>query len=438
MSHLDEMKTENLAVSLPPSNSGSTDFVKKLYQMLEEETYRHIVRWSPSGDSFMVLDTNEFTKDILPKHFKHSNFASFVRQLNKYDFHKVKLSTEERKHKSVESDNTWEFRHPDFREDDKQRLENIKRKGPTQKKSGPEMNADSIIRMERSIEALQYQNDLLQSELVSVKSKYNSLVEGFLLLQRDHSSLFQVIGQLTNAVALTGADVSNIELPTPSTGVQLSPAVNIPRATPVPEAHTRNVSTSQHFSPIPPQHQSPPPPPRVIQPQVQRPSGSQCHVLLVEDDAVCIQLCCKFLTKYGCTVEVVTDGLSAISVVESIKFDLVLMDIVMPNLDGATATSVIRSFDKQTPIIAMTGNIEDQDLVNYLNHGMSDILAKPFTKDDLYMMLEKHLINKKIIDPSSAVYASGHSNSSSINSMSGITGDGAGIIEGPSPKKPRI
>lgn len=435
MSHLDEIKTENLPVNLPPSNSGSTDFVKKLYQMLEEDSYRHIVRWSPSGDSFMVLDTNEFTRDILPKHFKHSNFASFVRQLNKYDFHKVKLSTEEKKHKSVDSDNTWEFRHPDFREDDRLRLENIKRKGPTQKKSGPEMNSEAVNRMERSLEALQYQNDILQSELVSVKSKYNSLVEGFLLLQRDHSSFLQVIGQLTNAVALTGADVSGVELPA-STG-QLSPAVNIPRAPPVVEVQPRAVPAPQQFSPIPPQHQSPTPQ-RVVQPQMQRPTGSQCHVLLVEDDAVCIQLCCKFLTKYGCTVEVVTDGLSAISVVESIKFDLVLMDIVMPNLDGATATSVIRSFDKQTPIIAMTGNIEDQDLVNYLNHGMSDILAKPFTKDDLYMMLEKHLINKKIIDPSSAVYAGVHSNSSSINSMSAISGDGSGIIEGPSPKKPRI
>ena len=90
----------------------------------------------------------------------------------------------------------------------------------------------------------------------------------------------------------------------------------------------------------------------------------------------------------------VTDGLNAISTVEKTKYDLVLMDIVMPNLDGATATSVIRSFDTRTPIIAMTGNIEDQDLVNYLRNGMSDILAKPFTKDDLYSILLKHLLKE--------------------------------------------
>lgn len=140
---------------------------------------------------------------------------------------------------------------------------------------------------------------------------------------------------------------------------------------------------------------------------LERPEGSPFHVLLVEDDNVCIKLCQKFLMKYGCTVQVVTDGLSAVDVVGKVKFDLVLMDIVMPNLDGASATAIIRNFDSQTPIIAMTGNIEDQDLLTYLEHGMTDILAKPFTKDDLYMMLEKHLIKQKMIDPLEATYTNG-------------------------------
>ena len=60
--------------------------------MLEEPEIVDIVSWGPEGDCFVVKDMNDFTKSILPRIFKHSNFASFVRQLNKYDFHKVKNS----------------------------------------------------------------------------------------------------------------------------------------------------------------------------------------------------------------------------------------------------------------------------------------------------------------------------------------------------------
>lgn len=60
--------------------------------MLEDPAFQPVVSWGPHGDCFVVKDMNEFTKSILPRMFKHSNFASFVRQLNKYDFHKVRHS----------------------------------------------------------------------------------------------------------------------------------------------------------------------------------------------------------------------------------------------------------------------------------------------------------------------------------------------------------
>lgn len=51
----------------------SNDFVRKLFNILESNQYSNIVRWSNTGDSFVVLDTGKFTTQILPNHFKHSN-----------------------------------------------------------------------------------------------------------------------------------------------------------------------------------------------------------------------------------------------------------------------------------------------------------------------------------------------------------------------------
>ncbi|KAI0086258.1 CheY-like superfamily [Irpex rosettiformis] len=111
-------------------------------------------------------------------------------------------------------------------------------------------------------------------------------------------------------------------------------------------------------------------------------------VLLVDDDVVCRRLSSKFLQVFGCFIDVAVDGVGAVNKMNLEKYDLVLMDIVMPKLDGVSATSLIRQFDHLTPIISMTSNSKPNEVVKYYSSGMNDILPKPFTKDDLLQKLE--------------------------------------------------
>jgi len=100
--------------------------------MLDETAIQSIVCWSPIPDSFVIKEMNEFSRTVLPRIFKHSNFASFVRQLNKYDFHKIKNTDDSEVGSQINPG--WVFRHPDFQAGRPERLELIKRKPAVQRK----------------------------------------------------------------------------------------------------------------------------------------------------------------------------------------------------------------------------------------------------------------------------------------------------------------
>ena len=93
-------------------------------------------------------------------------------------------------------------------------------------------------------------------------------------------------------------------------------------------------------------------------------------ILLVDDDAVYRNMSSKFLQVFGCEADVAVDGISALDKVNMERYDLILMDVVMPNLDGITATNMIRQFDINTPIISMTSNIRSDDIMHYFNSGI--------------------------------------------------------------------
>ncbi|CAN3372427.1 hypothetical protein DIURU_002488 [Diutina rugosa] len=425
------MSTDEKAPSQSQSTGGhGNDFVKKLYEMLEDSKYGDVVRWTQEGDSFVVIDTNEFTKNVLPHFFKHSNFSSFVRQLNKYSFKKKKRNTNEDAPSPYGPD-AWQFFHPEFRQNQRETLENIKRKGPGTRKAmatviPPEGIAHTchgqpqlVASLKEQVEQLKHENFNLHKSVTILENKYKTVIDNIVAVNTVNERNFRSMAQLLDALAQHGIKLPPLDFPNPQlVSMQAPPRAAVAPVGPPPPMAPPVVAPGAMPQPPMPPHgpmPAPPVPPPVatpasapvlmepkVEPGVHLDAKAKFNVLLVEDDNICIQLCRKFLVKYGCEVTVVTDGLNAISTVEETKFDLVLMDIVMPNLDGATATSIIRSFDTRTPIIAMTGNIEDTDLVNYLNNGMSDILAKPFSKDDLYCILEKHLLKRSDGPPTAA------------------------------------
>jgi len=113
------------------------------------------------------------------------------------------------------------------------------------------------------------------------------------------------------------------------------------------------------------------------------------HVLLVEDNVLNQQLANALLARAGVRVSMVGDGIEALQALQKDKFDAVLMDMQMPNMDGLEATRRIRSnanFDS-LPIIAMTANAMLGDRERCLNVGMNDYLSKPINYDTMYLTL---------------------------------------------------
>ena len=111
------------------------------------------------------------------------------------------------------------------------------------------------------------------------------------------------------------------------------------------------------------------------------------HVLLVEDVIVNQDLARLILEAGGHSVEVASDGVEAIQMVRKGGFDLVLMDVQMPGMDGLTATRHIRALDDPchaVPIIAMTANVLPQQVATFKAAGMDDHVGKPFKRAELY------------------------------------------------------
>jgi two-component system sensor histidine kinase/response regulator len=119
------------------------------------------------------------------------------------------------------------------------------------------------------------------------------------------------------------------------------------------------------------------------------PAGA-VDILLVEDNVINQQLALAVLKRMGCTVEVANNGIEALRACERRRFDIILMDCQMPEMDGFEATGHIREQETvRTPIIALTANAMEGDRERCLAAGMDDYVSKPFKRAQIEAVLQR-------------------------------------------------
>ena len=125
------------------------------------------------------------------------------------------------------------------------------------------------------------------------------------------------------------------------------------------------------------------------------------HILLVEDNLINQKVACELLERKGIKVTIANHGKEAIEILSQQTFDLVLMDVQMPVMDGYQASIEIRKYltKKTLPIVALTAHAMREDKERCLSVEMNDHLAKPINPDLLYSTLGKYLGNVKRSQP---------------------------------------
>ncbi len=114
-------------------------------------------------------------------------------------------------------------------------------------------------------------------------------------------------------------------------------------------------------------------------------------ILLIEDNKINQMVSKKMLENKGILCDIIDNGEDAINAVKNNRYDLVLMDVHLPGINGTEATKIIREFDTKTPIIALTAISLNENREMLLSFGMNDVLTKPFVPDDFYEVIAKYV-----------------------------------------------
>ncbi|KAI8150335.1 HSF-type DNA-binding-domain-containing protein [Fennellomyces sp. T-0311] len=149
--------------------------------MVEDPEIQDLITWSENGEVFRVYNPTAFSKNVLPRYFKHNNWQSFVRQLNMYGFNKVNDMI----HSNLRNENqTWEFRHPHFRRGATDDLRNIKRKSVRSLRATAPLSVN-----DRDVQ----RSELMYRDYANLEDRVTRITKGFEVLFDEMKAVRNVV-----------------------------------------------------------------------------------------------------------------------------------------------------------------------------------------------------------------------------------------------------
>jgi CheY-like chemotaxis protein len=114
-------------------------------------------------------------------------------------------------------------------------------------------------------------------------------------------------------------------------------------------------------------------------------------ILVVEDNKINQMITKKMLENKDIQCKIIDNGEDAVEICKNNKFDLILMDVHLPGINGTIATQQLRKFDTITPVIALTAISLNENREMLLSFGMNDVITKPFAPEDFYTTIAKYI-----------------------------------------------
>ncbi|ORE00338.1 HFB2A [Hepatospora eriocheir] len=310
----------NTGNSLPP-------FIIKLINMLEDRNNSKLIQWSDDGTAIVIMEPAEFASFVLPRHFKHTNLNSFIRQLNKYNFHKRKSSDQIR---LCYGEDVWIFANPYFIRNRPDLISQI-----TRKKTAQECKSVGYSFNEISTQQLDDDSDNESLNEQNIISIFHSYVINF---ARKSTKYFDCLIDEMTQIKRTISDMSERQ-----------------------NKLQKMVLLAQGFP--------------------------YYKVLIAEDNSKCSLIAYKSAQSYGFEPVIVDNIRNLFSNFKTGSFELIILSAKLPNINKIIEK--IRIENSQIPIILTCSEEHNSNDIFTVFKGINGVIYKPYAAEELFQTIKR-------------------------------------------------